>query len=167
MKNRIIFLVCCSLLLSMSLACRLASLPSLMPSSPVTSPNPTLVPTPVNIPTPQIILQRLKVSYLGLDGNKLIGSGCPGNYGKGTTVDYHFSVSGVDTYREVTRVVVTGDNSTITWAMPCSDNWELVALDAGGGEWDIFVAPSETSHVYTVLFFYSDHSIALGMTTAP
>lgn len=137
------------------------------PPSPTPTFVPTLVPTLASIPTPHIILQRLKVSFLGQDGNKLIGSGCPGNDGKGSIVDYHFSVSGVDVYREVTRVVVTGDNSTITWAKPCSDNWELVALDAGSGNWDVFVAPSETSHIYTILFFYSDNSVALGMTIAP
>ena len=157
---------------SMILACRLTNMSTPTSSSPTTieatcNPTPTYIPTLVSFPTPYIILQRLKVTFLGLDGNKLVGSGCPGNYGKGITIDYHFSVSGVDVYREVTRVIVVGDNSTLTWAMPCNDNWELAALDAGQGNWDVFIAPSEISHIYTVLFFYSDNSVSLGMVTAP
>ena len=163
-------LLCIFILLT--LACRLTGMasPALTPA-PVSEtpliPSVTPIPTLVSVPTPRIILQRLKVSFLGLDGNRLVGSGCPGDYARGDIVDFHFSVAGVDVYREVERIVVAGDNSTITWALPCSDNWELVAHDGGDGNWDLFVAPSEPSYIYTVFFFYSDHSMALGMTAAP
>src|SRR5688572_15500392 len=152
MKNTIVPLLFCIFVL-MTLACRLISISNLTPSSPTiteTPPNPlpTFVPTLASFPAPHIILQRLELSFLGLDGNKLIGSGCPGNDGKGTIVDYHFSVSGVDVYRQVTRVVVAGDNSTITWASPCSDSWELAAFDAGNGNWDI-LSRHQKLHIYT------------------
>ncbi|HTX92171.1 MAG TPA: hypothetical protein VMC09_13240 [Anaerolineales bacterium] len=113
---------------------------------------------------PHVVLQRLEVTFLGQDGNRRIGSGCPGNDGKGSTVDYHLRVSGVDEDRTVRRVVVAGDNSTLTWAWPCSDTWGLEADDAGHGAWDIYIAPSEASMIYTVLFFYDDDSMAMGMT---
>ncbi len=158
-------LICFSVLTI--LACRLTGMSNPTTPSPITGTPSGPSPTLVSVPTPNILLQRLRVSFLGPDGNKLVGSGCPGSDGKGFTVDYHFSVSGVDRYRQVTRVMVAGDHSTLTWAMPCAGNWELVALDAGDGNWDIFIAPSESSHIYTVLFFYSDNAVALGMTTAP
>lgn len=176
-KSSFVILVL-SLFLTGSLACRIIGLtPAATPSPvvqvtgvtqivPVTA---VVTPTPTWMPPSalRIILQRLEVSFLGLDGHRLIGSGCPGVDGKGTIVDYHLSVSGVDTDRRVTRVAVTGDNSTLTWSMPCSDSWALHAADAGDGNWDVFIAPSERSRVYTVLFFYSDNTLALGMTTAP
>jgi len=116
---------------------------------------------------PQIILQRLQVTFLGQDGHKLIGSGCPGSDGEGSIVDYHLTVSNVDADRSIARIVVAGDNSTLTWAWPCTDNWGLLAIEAANGEWDIFIAPSEPARIYTVMFFYSDHTMALGMTTVP
>ena len=157
-------LIICLLLLT-SLACSLAELPGLAAPTPINVPPTESVPTIAYIPTPQVILQRLEVAYLGLDGNKVVGSGCPGDFDRGTVVDHHFSVAGVDTGKKVSRIVMTGDNSTLTWAMPCSDNWELAALDSGNGNWDILIAPSVPSRVYTVMFFYTDNSIALGMTT--
>jgi hypothetical protein len=112
---------------------------------------------------PEIILQRLNVAFLGPDGKKVIGSGCPGNDGKGAIIDYHFMIGGVDENKEVQRILVAGDNSTLTWELPCNNNWALKATNLGNGIWEIFIAPSLSSKVYTVLFFYTDNTIALGM----
>jgi len=115
---------------------------------------------------PEIILQRLNVSFLGQDGKQVIGSGCPGNDGKGEIIDYHFVIGGVDENKEVQRVLVAGDHSTLTWAAPCSNNWALEAENLGNGIWEIFIAPSLPSKIYTVLFFYADNTVALGMVNA-
>jgi hypothetical protein len=64
---------------------------------------------------------------------------------------------------EVQKVLVAGDNSTLTWASPCSNNWALDATNLGDGIWEIFIAPSLPSKIYTILFFYTDASIAMGM----
>jgi hypothetical protein len=111
----------------------------------------------------RIIPQRLQVVYWGQDGSTLIGSGCPGNDGKGTLIDYHFTVNGVDTGKDVTRIVVAGNNSTVTWANPCSNTWGLYSINQGAGRWELYVAPSEPTSIYTVVFFYADNSMALGM----
>jgi hypothetical protein len=160
-----VFLI--SLTVLITLSCSFAGVQGLIPATPTNQPSSGLTPTLVFIPTPQIVLQRLHVTYDGLDGNKVVGSGCPGDAGRGTIIDHHFSVAGVDTGKKVSRIIMTGDNSTLTWAMPCSDNWELSALDSGNGNWDILIAPSEPSLMYTVMFFYTDNSVALGMTTVP
>jgi len=118
-------------------------------------------------PTPRIILQRLSVAFLGQDDHKVVGSGCPGIDGKGMIVDYHLIVSNVDESKRVGRILVAGDNSTLTWEWPCSNDWALSAADLGNGNWEIFIAPSLPSRVYTVLFFYQDNTFALGMTSAP
>lgn len=115
---------------------------------------------------PEIVLQRLDVSFLGQDGKQVIGSGCPGIDGKGEIVDYHFIVSGVDENKEVQKVLVAGDNSTLTWASPCSNNWALDITNLGNGVWEIYIAPSLPSKIYTILFFYTDATIALGMDNA-
>jgi hypothetical protein len=117
--------------------------------------------------SPHVVLQRLSVAFLGQDGHTVIGSGCPGNDGKGTIVDYHLVVSGVDESKRVQRVLVAGDNSTLTWEMPCSHSWALSAVNVGNGNWEIFIAPSLPSKIYTVIFFYSDDTFALGMGIAP
>ena len=116
---------------------------------------------------PQVILQRLDVEYLGLDGHRLIGSGCPGNDGKGSIENIHFLVHGVDRDRKVQRNLVAGDNSTLTWETPCSGDWGLLALDLGKGTWEIFIVPSLPSEIYTVIFFYDDNTFALGMNGVP
>jgi hypothetical protein len=122
------------------------------------------IPSDLNAPLkPEIILQRLNVSFSGQGEKKVIGSGCPGTDGKGAIIDYHFVVSGVDENKEVQRVLVAGDNSTLTWASPCSNNWALEAVNLGNGNWEIFIAPSLPSKIYTVFFFYTDSSIAIGM----
>ena len=113
--------------------------------------------------SPQVLLQRLGVAFMGQDGHKIIGSGCPGTDGKGTIEDYHLIVSGVDEYRSVKRILVAGDNSTLTWERPCSNNWALSANNLGNGNWEIFIAPSLPSRMYTVIFFYDDDTLALGM----
>ena len=140
------FFVGLAVLLVLSLACRTAALQT--PTPPVRS--------------PRVILHRLGIAYLGLDGQKVIGSGCPGSDGLGSIENYHFIVSGVEPAKHVARIVLTGDNSTLTWAWPCSDNWALLANDMGNGNWEIFIAPSLPTRVYTVLFFYDDDSVALG-----
>ena len=118
--------------------------------------------------SPEIILQRLGVAFLGQDGHKVIGSGCPGADGKGLIVDYHLVVGGVDDGKKVQRILVAGDNSTLTWELPCSKNdWALSAKDLGNGNWEIFIAPSLPSRVYTVIFFYTDDTFALGMGVVP
>jgi hypothetical protein len=119
-------------------------------------------------PAPRIIIQHLDVAYHGQDGVRVIGSGCPGDDGRGVWFDYHFSVSGVDPQRPVTRILVKGDTSTLTWEWPCSGTvWGLYALDRQHGQWDIYVAPSETATMYTILFFYDDDSFAMGMVAVP
>lgn len=117
--------------------------------------------------SPKIILQRLSVAFLGQDGHKTTGSGCPGNDGKGTIVDYHLVISGVDESKKVQRVLVAGDNSTLTWESPCSNDWALSATNLGNGNWEIFIAPSLPSKIYTVIFFYNDDTFAIGMGVAP
>jgi hypothetical protein len=117
--------------------------------------------------SPEVVLQRLSVAFLGQDGHKVIGSGCPGIDGKGTIVDYHFIASNVDAEKKVQRILVAGDNSTLTWEYPCSNDWALSATDLGNGNWEIFIAPSLPSKVYTVIFFYTDDTFALGMSVIP
>jgi hypothetical protein len=121
-------------------------------------------------PTPQqprVVLERLSMAFLGQDGHKVIGSGCPGTDGKGIIEDYHLVISNVDTDKEVERILVAGDNSTLTWELPCSNDWALLAEDLGNGNWEIFIAPSLPSKVYTVIFFYTDNTFALGMGSIP
>ncbi|MEA3350539.1 MAG: hypothetical protein U9Q82_07965 [Chloroflexota bacterium] len=131
-------------------------------------------PTPTAVilgPTPstdvKVVLQRLQVDFLGQDGHRVIGSGCPGNDGKGSIENYHFVVKGVSIDRSVQRVLVAGDNSTLTWEWPCNDSWGLFAQDLGHGTWDVFIAPSSPSKIYTLIFFYADNTIALGMVETP
>ena len=116
---------------------------------------------------PKVELQRLSIAYLGQDGHKVIGSGCPGTDGKGTIVDYHFIVGNVDAGKKVQRILVTGDNSTLTWELPCNNDWALSATDLGSRNWEIFIAPSLSSRVYTVIFFFTDDTFALGMGVVP
>jgi len=116
---------------------------------------------------PQIVLQRLSVAFLGLDGHKVIGSGCPGTDGKGAIENYHFIVGGVDTGKSVERILVAGDNSTLTWELPCGNDWALSAEDLGNGNWEVFIAPSLPTKAYTVIFFYNDNTFALGMAVVP
>jgi hypothetical protein len=138
------------------------------------SPTPISLQTPTHTRTPQkrndggpngprIILQRLTIDYLGQDGHRVIGSGCPGTDFQGSLEDFHFLVHGVDINLPVTRILVTGDHSTLTWEWPCHGDWALLAQDAGGGDWDVFIAPSLDSKIYTIIFFYGDYSMAMGM----
>ena len=115
----------------------------------------------------QVILQRLEITYLGLDGHKVVGSGCPGNDRKGSIENIHFLVRGVNVDKKVQRVLVVGNYSTLTWATPCTDSWGLLAKDTGNGIWDIFIAPSLFPEIYTIIFFYDDNSMALGMLEVP
>ena len=64
---------------------------------------------------------------------------------------------------DVQASIVAGDNSTLTWEFPCSDNWARSAANLGNGKWEIFIAPSLSSKVYTVMFFYDDDTFALGV----
>jgi hypothetical protein len=114
-------------------------------------------------PTPGIILSRLSVSFLGADGHKVIGTGCPGTDGKGSIVDYHIIVSDIVEGKNVQRMIVAGDNSTLTWEWPCHSAWALAANDRGNGIWDLFLAPSSPSQVYTVMAFYEDNTFSVGM----
>ena len=116
---------------------------------------------------PQVVLTRLSVAFLGQDNHKVIGSGCPGTDGKGTIIDYHFVVGNVDEDKKVQRILVAGDNSTLTWELPCTNDWALSATDLGNGNWEIFIAPSLPSKVYTIIFFYTDDTFALGMAIVP
>jgi hypothetical protein len=173
--SRRIFLL--PLLLGASIACAsfgvsISTVPSPVADTPIpVVPAPNLPPAPVQIemlpPTPsspKVIVQRLQITYLGLDGHRLIGSGCPGQDGMGSIENYHFMVEGVDIDRHVERVLVTGDNSTLTWESPCKDDWGLVAKEVEPGTWEIFIAPSLPTRIYTILFFYNDNTFALGMT---
>jgi hypothetical protein len=140
------------LLLSVSLACSMSGTPT---------PAEMLPPT---TSSPRVILQRLQITYLGLDGHRLVGSGCPGETSMGSIENYHFIVQGVDIDRRVQRVLVTGDNSTLTWESPCKDDWGLAAKEIRPGTWEVYIAPSLPSHIYTLLFFYNDNTLAIGMT---
>lgn len=160
-KRRIITILLITLsVLLVGLACSLSR-----PSKPAPTPLPPVAGPPSG---PQIVLQRLEVTYYGQDGQTVIGSGCPGNDGRGSQNDIHFAVAGVDPGKQVSRIVVAGDNSTLTWQLPCSGtgSWELAAEQASDGLWDIYVAPSDYAGVYTILVIYSDNSLAMGMVTA-
>jgi hypothetical protein len=135
-----------------------------VPVSQPTSAAPQVLPV-TNSPPPRVILLRLHVEYLGADGHRFIGSSCPGSDNSGSVDDYHFIVHGVDIDRGVEKIVIAGDNSTLTWAWPCNDSWGLLAKDLGEGTWEIFIAPSSFAATYTVLFFYDDNTIALGMVS--
>jgi hypothetical protein len=148
-KTQIPVLIFCLALWMVSLSCKASAAYEQMPQ------------------TPPIILQRLGVAFLGQDGHKIIGSGCPGVDGKGTIIDYHLIVSNVDESKRVSRILVAGDNSTLTWEWPCSNDWALSAENLGNGNWEIFIAPSLPSRVYTVMFFYEDNTFALGMRAGP
>jgi len=154
MNSKKAILIISSLFLA-SLSCVLSNNQS------TTAPRTTLGPPPSN--ELKVILQRLEVNYLGLDGHKVIGSGCPGNDGRGSIENYHFIVQGVDKDREVTRILVAGDNSTLTWGWPCNENWGLLAQNLDDGVWEIFIAPSSPTQMYTILFFYDDNVMAMGM----
>lgn len=176
-QNYTIAILAFGLFFLASLACQVTGSPTQTEATPVIQIIPITQIIPVtqivavteispdlNVPLePEIILKRLNVSFLGQDGKKVIGSGCPGTDGKGTIVDYHFVVGSLDENKEVKRVLVAGDNSTLTWASPCSNNWALAATNLGNGIWEIFIAPSLPSKTYTVLFFYTDATLALGM----
>lgn len=139
------------ILIGVTLACRLQG------EAPIRSPS--LIQIPVNVHIhestvgPKMVLERLRVDFLGNDGYKVIGSGCPGIAGKGVIEDYHLMVYGVDRDKKVQRVLVAGDNSTLTWEWPCDGDWELLARDLGRGKWDVFIAPSLPTRSYAVLFF--------------
>ena len=179
-RNYTIPIFAFSLLIFSSLSCQLAGSLTPVPYTPVvqvisiTQIVPvTQIVTPTQTPfvlkvslEPEILLPRLEVSFLGQDGGKAIGSGCPGTDGKGEIVDYHFIVSGVDEKKEVQKVLIAGDNSTLTWASPCNNNWALDLTNLGNGNWEIYIAPSLPSKIYTILFFYTDATIALGMVNA-
>ena len=159
-KQRNLTVLITLFVLLVGLACSL-SLPSKQ--------DPTPLPPVSGPPTgPQIVLQRLEVTYYGQDGQTQIGSGCPGTDGKGSQKDIHFAVAGVDPGKQVSRIVVAGDNSTLTWQLPCAGtgSWELAAHQANDGLWDIYVAPSDFAGVYTILVIYSDNSVAMGMVTS-
>lgn len=157
-KTQIFFLL--TFILLLSLACRMTR----SAATPATAP---AVLGPPSLASPQVILQRLEVVYLGQDGQRLIGSGCPGTDGQGVLENVHFIVQGVDTAKKVERVLVAGDNSTLTWEWPCSNDWGLLAKDAGNGTWEVFIAPSLPTEIYTLIFFYDDNSMALGMVSVP
>jgi hypothetical protein len=144
-----------AILILASLACGIGSVQNTPTSNEILGP-----PTSDDL---KVILQRLEVLYLGQDSHKVIGSGCPGNDGKGTIENYHFVVKGVDRDRKVRRVLVAGDNSTLTWEWPCSDNWGLQVQNMGDGVWEVFIAPSLPTEMYTLIFFYDDNTMALGM----
>jgi hypothetical protein len=56
----------------------------------------------------------------------------------------------------------------LTWEFPCNKNdWAVSATDLGNGNWEIFIAPSLPSQVYTVMFFYTDDTFVLGMSVVP
>jgi len=147
-------------LAAVSLACTI----NFSSSQSLPTPQATMGPPPPA--AAEVILQRLLVEFLGEDGHKLVGSGCPGTDGRGSIVDYHFMVHGVDTHRQVDRILVAGDNGTLTWQWPCTDSWGLLANDLGAGTWEVYIAPSLPSDTYTIIFFYDDNTFALGMAKA-
>lgn len=152
LRKRNSFLLLLFILTLMSLACKTGTPHE--PNEPTTQ-------------SPEVVLQRLSVAFLGQDGHKIIGSGCPGSYEQGKIMDYHLVVGGVDENKRVERVLVAGDNSTLTWESPCNKDWALVAENLGSGNWEIFIAPSLPSKTYTVMFFYDDATFALGVGTVP
>ena len=145
-------------------ATQIVSVTQVLPVTQVPPTTQVVAPTAIAPPKPDIVLTRLVVTFYGQDGHKVIGSGCPGSDGKGAIVDNHLMVSNVDQAKEVKWIGVAGDNSTLTWEWPCSRAWALSATDLGNGVWDVFIAPSEPTQVYTVMFFYEDDSFAVGMT---
>lgn len=118
---------------------------------------------------PIVLLERLQATFLGVSSNNLVGSGCPGDYGRGLLENYQLQVRGVDSWIQVTRILVLGNIGTATWELPCSDNWELVAQqdDSDPTTWDIHIAVSTEQTVYTVIFFYEDETMAVGVAVVP
>lgn len=137
----------------------LSSIPTVAPSFPTALNQP-----PGGFAQRTVALQRLNVTYHGQDGSKIIGSGCPGTDYQGQQNNIHFTVSGIDASKQVNRVVVAGDHSTLTWEKPCQSAWALEAIQ-NGGQWDVYIAPSDPTEIYTLLFFYTDNSMALGMVS--
>src|SRR5687767_12038590 len=120
-KNFTTSILALNMLILLSVVLYALGLPLQTPA-PIVTPDEVIskkTPPSINPSPPKIVLQRLDVTFLGQDGNKLIGSGCPGTDAEGSITNYHFSVKGVDNNRVVTRIVVAGDNSTLTWALPC------------------------------------------------
>ena len=110
--------------------------------------------------------QRLDVSFRRADGYFGIGRGCPGRDGRGQVEAHHLVVRGVDTHREVSQILIAGDNHT-NWARFCSSQtWELAAQNRGDGTWDLYFAPAPPTRFYTVIFTYTDSTFALGMVNA-
>jgi hypothetical protein len=158
-----------------SLACQVAGLPIQMQATPVIQTIPitqvvtvTEIMPALNVPLePEIILQRLNIIFPGQDGKKVIGSGCPGTDGKGRIVDYHFVVGGMDENKEVQRVLLQEIIQRSHGHSPAlANSWALDATNLGNGIWEIFIAPSLPSKTYTMLFFHTDATLALGMVNA-
>ena len=117
---------------------------------------------------PTVLLGRLQVTFLGINSDSLIGSGCPGDDGRGSILNYHLRVEGVSSQKQVTRMVVLGNVGTDTWEWPCSNAWALLAKPESNGEsWEIYVAVANPQTAYTVIIFYDDESIALGTAIVP
>jgi hypothetical protein len=117
---------------------------------------------------PVILLGRLQVTFLGINPVSLIGTGCPGDDGRGSVPNYHFLVQGVSPERQVVRIVVLGNVGTATWELPCSNAWALVANpDSTGLSWDIYVAAASEQSAYTIIFFYDDQTMTLGTAIVP
>jgi hypothetical protein len=107
---------------------------------------------------------------LGQDGSKLIGSGCPGTDYKGQLLDFRIHLSGVDTTKSVRKITVQGAGRSygdLTWEYPCAATWALLAIDRGLGEWDLYMAPSESTSSYMVTIQFNDGSVASATTFVP
>lgn len=64
-------------------------------------------------------------------------------------------------------MLVAGDKGTLTWEWPCTGSWALLAKESSPGEWDVFIAPAYDAGIYTVIFFYDDNTMAIGMVRVP
>jgi hypothetical protein len=86
--------------------------------------------------------------------------------GGGNIENYHFVVSNVKAAQHIERIVLTGDNSTQTWAWPCSNNWVLRANDLGMGT-GRFLLLLYFPFVFTQRCSLYDYSAVQGMTVVP
>jgi hypothetical protein len=114
------------------------------------------------------LLGRLQVTFLGISSESLIGTGCPGDDGRGSVPNYHLQVQGVSSQKQVARIVVLGNIGTDTWESPCTNAWALLANPiSNGASWDIYIAAADPQTAYTVIIFYDDQSLALGTSILP
>jgi hypothetical protein len=130
-----------------------------------------IVPATQIMPITQIVPNPrgfLNVSYLGQDGSKLIGSGCPGTDYQGVLVDTHLRVSGIDSQKSIERIDVNGNPGTPHWESPCQGIiWGLAEVQEAPGQYSLYFAPVPNIFQYEVTVQYTDGSSKTGTVSVP